>query len=29
MLLSWGLVVVYPLYFWVLRWAGRGVLELL
>ena len=29
MLVSWILLCIYPLYFRVLRWAGRGILELL
>jgi hypothetical protein len=28
-MVSWLLIVIYPVYFRVLRWAGKGVLELL
>lgn len=29
MLVSWLLIVVYPVYFKVMRWAGRAVIDLL
>lgn len=29
MLVSWFIIVIYPFYFWVLRWSGKSILTLL